>query len=238
MPYILILSFLCTLSSCEIDNYNKPSASFFGGIKDSLTGELVETDILNGSAIQATELGYESPTIQTWVIKNSGEFENKLIFPGKYDIEFTNCNFYPFKVENFEIKEGDNLHDFVVVPYIRIKNLNITHDEANNKITATFSLQAGKPEVTLKNVRLYAFTDIYVGDQVKFSTKGDNYMQSFPPESSIDEKTVYTLNIDLEKNESFFKYHRNYYFRVGALANVSNVGTVRYNYAPYVKISL
>jgi hypothetical protein len=53
--------------------------------------------------------------------------------------------------------------------------------------------------------------------------------------------TVYTLSIDLTvnaTNASGFGIHRNYYFRVGAMAIQAGVGTIRPNYAPYVVIAL
>jgi hypothetical protein len=95
---------------------------------------------------------------------------------------------------------------------IRIKNANIRRE--GNAIVATFGLEAGKPEVKLSSVRLYAFTDMYVGGE------------------------TYTMSIDLSDNAAHFGYSRNYYFRIGALASVSGVGTVRYNYAPAVIIPM
>ncbi|MDH6356214.1 DUF3823 domain-containing protein [Parabacteroides sp. PF5-9] len=233
----LIPCLLLAFVSCEIDNYDGPNASFSGQIKDAATGEPVGTDIQNGSVMQVYELGWETPTAQTWVIKQTGEFQNDMVFAARYDLVFENCNFYPFKMENFEIKKGKNTHDFEVTPYIRIKNPNIIHDATNKRIIATFSLEGGKPEVLLSAIRLYAFTDMYVGEQVKFSTKGENFSRNFSPAQTID-GTTYTLSIDLEENADQFKYSRNYYFRIGALSSVPNVGTIRHNYSPLVVIAL
>ena len=61
---------------------------------------------------------------------------------------------------------------------------------------------------------------------------------SFSPAATIDPATTYTLSIDLAANTSVFDIHRNYYFRVGAKASQSGVGTIRSNYAPYVVIPL
>jgi hypothetical protein len=233
IPYLLFLPV-----SCEIDNYDGPDASFYGIIKDAVTSEKVGTDILNGSTIRAYELGWETLTAQTWVIKNTGEFQNDMVFAAHYDLEFINGNFFPFTIENFEIKKGKNQYDFEVTPYVRIKDPDISYDNANNRIVATFKLQAGKPEVKLSSIRLYAFTDIYVGEQVKFDLKGSTSHQTFNPAEEMTDVTVYTLSIDLKENMDVFKYSRNYYFRVGALANLSDVGTIRHNYSPLVKIVL
>jgi hypothetical protein len=235
----LLLLFVLSLTGCElfqIDNYDGPNASFYGGIIDNATGELVETDIQNGSAIRAYELGWPTEAAQSWAIKQNGEYRNDMVFAAHYKIEFINCNFYPFTIADLEIKKGSNKHDFQVTPYIRVKNVSIRKE--NNTIVASFNLEAGNPEVLLSSIRLYAFTDMYVGEQVKLDTQGDNFRQTFSPAKNIDANETYTLSIDLNANSDLFKYKRNYYFRVGALGAVNNVGSVRHNYAPYVVIPL
>jgi len=241
---LLLLSLaLFTFGACdlfELDNYEAPNASFRGGIRDAATGELVETDIQNGSAIRAYEYFTSETTPSTsaltWVIKQNGEFQNDMVFAANYKIEFINGNFFPFTVEKLEIKKGDNQHDFEVTPYIRLKNVNI--QQSGRKITATFSLEAGREEVKLQSVRLYAFTDMYVGEQVKFAITDEDAYQTFSPAKTISSGETFTLTIDADKYPLNFQYSRNYYFRVGALASVSGVGTVRYNYAPYKVIAL
>jgi hypothetical protein len=126
----------------------------------------------------------------------------------------------------------------MVTPYIRVKNVNVAKE--GNTIKATFSLEAGKDEVRLSNVCLYAHTDIYVGDQVTtYTPGGDGFRQTFSPAKEITESETYTLTIDLtnEVNKKYFRYERNYYFRIGAMASVSGVGTIRRNYAPYTIIN-
>lgn len=231
---ILTLFCLILLASCEKDNFDGPNAQFYGSIKDAQTGELVETELQNGSMIEVFELGYENPVSQKLLIKNNGEFRNNLVFANKYDVYLRNGNFYQQEFKGFVIKPGENEHHFEVVPYIRIKNAKITHDKANNKVMATFNLEGGKAEVQVKNIRLYAFSDIHVGESVKFDVKNsadrkENINQVINP------ATVYTLEIDLGKNPNLFKAGRDYFFRIGALANLSGQGTVRHNFAPYVK---
>lgn len=234
-----LLVFFLLLPGCDmfkIDNYESPNASFKGAIRDAETGTLVETDIQNGSAIRVYELGYPEG-VQTWVVKQNGEFQNDMVFAAHYKVVFMDCNFYPFTIEDFEIKKGSNTHDFQVTPYIRVRDVSITRQ--GDQIVATFKLQAGKPEVKLRAVRLFAFSDMYVGEQVKYNISSPSCYQTFSPSETIDINTTYTLNIDIPSNTNeFFKYKKNYYFRVGALASVSGVGTVRYNYAPLVVITL
>jgi hypothetical protein len=241
---VLLTSLILVAVSCEIDNYPYPDAQFFGAIRDSTGQGLVEQDLQTGSQIGAYEQGYATPVLQNWVIKNSGEFRNNFVYSNTYDFDFQSCNFFPYKVTGFVIKPGENEHDFLVVPYIRIKNPTITYDAAAKKINATFSLEAGKPTVKVSKISLYAFTDIYVGEYIKKSLTAT--ATDFPTKTltgaaqTINPATVYTLSIDLAQtaNATVFAIHRNYYFRIGAMAIQSGVGTIRTNYAPYVKIAL
>jgi hypothetical protein len=235
----LIIGVVLLTVSCEIDNYPEPSAHVFGAIRDIEGGALVEQDLQTGSLIGTYELGYETPKLKTWVIKENGEYRNNLVFPGTYNIVFDVSNFFPFKEDSVVFTSGDNEHDFIVTPYIRIKNLLITHDAVANKIIATFNLEAGKPTVLVKKISLYAYTDIHVGEFIKFNLTTGTGMpaQSFKPSATIDPATQYTLSIDI-KADSDFDVSRNYYFRVGAIAEQEGVGTIKTNYAPYVKIAL
>ena len=50
--------------------------------------------------------------------------------------------------------------------------------------------------------------------------------------------TTITLSMDIGANANLFPAGRDYFFRIGALASVPNVGTIRHNFAPHVKITL
>jgi hypothetical protein len=232
-------------TSCEIDNYPYPDAQVFGAIRDSTGGALIETDLNSGSVIGAYELGYETPVLRNWVVKQNGEYRNNLVYSNTYDFVFQSCNFFPYTVKGAVIKPGENPIDFQVVPFIRLKNVSITYDATAKKIIATFSIEGGKPAVKVAKVSLYAFTDMYVGEFVKKTLTAT--ATDFPTQSlsgaaqTIVPATVYRLAIDLNQsaNAAVFAIHRNYYFRVGAIATqVTGAGTMRTNYAPYVKIAL
>ena len=237
----LITSVVLVPISCEIDNYPTPDAQVFGAIRDSVGGAMIETDLNSGSRIGAYEQGYPTPVLQEWYVKQDGSYRNNLVYSNTYNIVFQSCNFFPYKLDGWVIKPGENQRDFLVVPYIRIKNPSITYDAGAKKITATFSLEGGKPSVKVGKISLYAFTDIYVGEYVKKTLStgtGQPTKTLSGAEQTINPATVYTLSIDLTANASVFAIHRNYYFRIGAMAIQSGVGTIRTNYAPYVKIAL
>lgn len=237
----IIPCMVIAFSSCEmfkLDNYEGPNATLKGRILDEVTGELVETDIQTGSTLKFKELGWAEGGILTRIIMQSGEYQDKLMFAGTYRLEFSDCNFYPFIIDEFVVKKGDNVHDFQVTPYVRVKNVNIRQE--GNQILATFNLQAGKPEVRLNDVQIYISTDMYAGQSyTRFPLSGEGFRQTFSPTIEIDETITYTLSIDLTNtsNKAYFKYKQDYFFRVGAMASVSGVGTVRRNYAPYTVIN-
>jgi hypothetical protein len=214
----IFTSLVLFATSCEIDNFQVPDSQVFGAVRDSTGGALVETDLNSGSVIGTYEQGYATPVLRNWVIKQNGEYRNNLVFSNTYNFVFQSCNF--------------------------IKNVSITLNAATNKIIATFNIEAGKPTVKVAKVSLYAFTDIYVGEYVKKTLTAT--ATDFPTltlsgaAQTINPATVYTLSIDLAQtaNAAVFAIHRNYYFRVGAMAIQSGVGTIRTNYAPYVKIAL
>lgn len=242
---LLITGLLLGVTSCElfeIDNFDGPDAQVYGAIRDEVGGGLVETDLVNGSVIGTYELGEysDNPELRNWNIKESGEYRNNLVFSNTYKIDFTSCNFFPFSIPEIVFKSGANEHDFTVVPYIRIKNLSITHDTGNNKIVATFNIEGGKPTVKVASLTLYVFTDMHVGEYITKTVSAGTGQpaMSFSPAETIDPATTYTLSIDLAANTSVFDIHRNYYFRVGAKASQSGVGTIRSNYASYVVIAL
>jgi hypothetical protein len=225
--------------SCEIDNYDGPNAKISGKFLDSQTGELVGTDIQQGNEIGVYEQGWQTEARQAWVVKNTGEYTNDMVFAATYRVVFTNCNFFPFTIDEFVVKEGNNTHDFEVTPYLRIINPGITYDAATQTVNATFNLQKGGDNVTLNQIRLYAFTDQWVGEYVKFNiTDADAQKGSAVVGSTVDGTTQYTLSINVASYPNMFKYSRTYYFRIGALANVPDVGTVRRNYSPLVTIDI
>jgi len=249
----IVGALLVSVTSCEIDNFPGPDAQVYGAIRDSVGGGLVETDLnsTTGSVISVYELGKyaDNPLRKTWYIMQNGEYRNNLVFSNDYRFDFTSCNFFPITFDNTTVKPGENLIDFTVQPFIRIKNLSITHDAVANKIIATFNLEAGRPSVRLSRLRLYAWSDMYVGERTKKTlvTGTGTPVSSGVPQLSfsnavINPATTYTMSIDVAANPvttvNGFGVHRNYYFRVGALGTRSGVGTIRYNYAPYVVIPL
>lgn len=230
-----LLLLVLSLASCSIDNYDAPDAQVKGSLIDEKTGELVGQDIQE-CGLTVVEQGFANPENQGWKVKNTGEYENDMIFAATYNIRYENGNCFPFSEDNVVLKRGGNTKDFKVTPFIRIVNSSVTRH--GDKVIAKFSVEGGKPGVKLSELQLFAFSDMWVGHSVRFSLTSGTDHQSFNPSADIDSSKQYTLEIDLAKDKSSFKYTgKNYYFRIGALADVSGVGTVRFNYGPLVQIA-
>lgn len=240
--YLFVLSCFISLFtvSCEIDNYDGPNATITGRFLDGSDGEVVGTDITNGNSIGVYEQGWPTEAKQTWNVDNSGVYTNNLVFAANYRVEFTNCNFYPFIVNDFVVNKGENTYDFTVTPYLRIVNPVITFDATTNIVKATFSLAAGGTDVKLNEIRLFAFTDKWVGNYVKFAITNVSCYKKAPANISatVNPATQFELTIDVAANPTLFKNTRDYFFRIGALGTVPNVGTVRHNYSPLVTLNI
>lgn len=237
---ILMLSVVfCFFTSCEIDNYEEPNAEVHGYFYDEKDGQtLVGTDILDGNSIGVYEQGFASESRQTWFIDNTGEYLNKRVFAATYRIEFINTNFYPYDGdEMWTVKKGKNERNFLVTPFIRIKDATITYDAASDKIIAKCKLEAGGNDVTLNQIRLYVHTDKWVGNRINNGVQGTAVINANG--ETIDPAKEYTLVIDRAEHKEFFKYSKNYYFRIGAQAKgPSQYGTIRHNYSPLVVINI
>ncbi|MBL1410442.1 DUF3823 domain-containing protein [Sphingobacterium faecale] len=222
------LSLLLQLSACglsEIDNYDGPNAAIHGGIYDIETKELIQQDIVRGTQIEYVEHGYANPQTQYMVVKNDGTYQNKLMFANKYTIRAVRGNFVPPPSQEITVSSNTE-HNFEVLPYVRIKNANIS--QQGNKIVATFGLDK-TVENSLQRIGLFAHTEINVGEPLhKVSVQ-----QTI--NGAVDEANTYRLEIDLAQHTTSLMNGKPYYFRIGALMNA---GEAKFNYAPAIRITI
>lgn len=223
--YIIAVLGLLILGSCELDNYDGPNAVFYGSIIDNETNEPVEQDIINGAQIEYVEQGYENPQNQYMIIRNDGTFRNNLMFAGTYIVKPVRGNFVPLESREIEVK-GETQIDFIVQPYIRIKDLIIQKD--GTKVVATFKMQQTVVNNVLK-IGLYAHPDPSVGEPMRTAATEQTI------NAVIDPNTIYTLEIDLIANSAKLKAGNQYFFRIGALINAPEA---KFNYASAVRIAI
>jgi len=225
--YIIFFIVLVLVYSCEIDNYDAPNAELHGTFIDAETNEPVQSEIVQGAVIQIIEHGWvqnQTNITQTLVVKNDGTYRNSMIFPGEYKISAVQGNFQPIApIDTFEIKGSTKL-DFVVTPYLRIKDASIVRNE--NIVTATFKIE----KTTSDNIALIG---LFSHPNMAVGTNTSLVMSQSTTDLNSDPEKIHTLQIDL--NNPNFISGRSYYFRIGALSSASGA---RFNYAPAINITI
>lgn len=224
---IATLLFVMCFSSCDLDNYDGPDATIFGGIYDSETKELVRQDIVQGTQIEYTEHGFANPTVQYQIIKNDGTFRNDLMFSGIYTMQLVRGNFVPMDEFEVEVKGGTEIN-FEVLPYIRIKNAQI--EKVDNIVTATFNLETTVPN-KVATVGLYFHQQATVGN-ISCTNKVEANINEVPAEDK-----VYTLKLDVNSYPNDLQAGKQYYFIIGALIDAAQ-SQAKHNYAAPVRITI
>lgn len=223
---LLLLLFATTsFVSCELDNYQGPNAKIKGRILDVETGELVETDVINGTTIKLLEHGYDPVTPQYLRVKNDGTYVNNLLFANTYTIQPDQRNFVQIDAQDIEIGENTNF-DFYVLPYLRIENANI--EQVGNNIIATFNIRQTTND-PVAEIALYAFEEPTVGDALY------QVVTKVPLNRNVEANETFKLAINAARNSNFLKSGESYFFRVGAR---SSYGGAKFNYASAVRLEL
>lgn len=219
---IKIFSISCLMTACTLDNYEAPTGSLHGTFIDKETGEPIEQDIIRGTQIEYQEGRFTAN--QYMVVKADGTYRNDQMFHGVYRITPVRGNFEPLDTEEVEIK-GDTKHDFEVIPFLRIKNVNIFKN--GNKVRALFKIQQTGYDNVLK-IGLYAGTDKAVGANV-FQSGVEQ-----PVGSLVSPEQSFVIEMDIANNPRL-QAGKTYYFRVGAVIDAPEA---KFNYAPAIELTL
>jgi hypothetical protein len=221
----LILALAALFASCKLDNYEGPDAQLTGSIIDKETQELVQQDLIRGTVIKIIEHGYDPVAPQYLRAQTDGTYTDQLLFANTYTVQPERGNFVPVEAQDIRI-EGKTKLDFMVLPYIRVKEVNIV--KSGSKVIATFKLQQNVGN-TINRIGLYAHPDPIVGEPVRVVASETTI------DAVADPNQVFTLEIDLAANRSSLIPGKQYFFRVGALINV---GEAKFNYAPAVRLAI
>ncbi|SDM48931.1 Protein of unknown function [Catalinimonas alkaloidigena] len=221
---LLLFAGLALFTSCELnqlDNYDPPTAGLYGRFIDEATGEPVEQDIIRGTVIELIEHGYDPVTPQYLIVKNDGSYANTRLFANTYTVQPVRGNFKVVEAQEVKI-EGQTELNFLVTPYIRVKEATITRE--GDLVTATFKLEQTSVSNVLK-VGLYAHPDPHVGEPMHLEKEEQNVS------TAVDPNQVFTLEMDLSTTP--LESGTTYFFRIGALIDVPEA---KYNYAPAVAV--
>jgi len=230
--YLFLLCGILCFSSCELDNYKGPNASLSGSFIDSETGELIESDIINGTKIELIEHGYENPAAYFLVVNVNGTYRHDMLFENTYSIPpIMGGNFVPqTDTATIEIKGGSNTYDFVVQPYIRVKDAAITIE--GMIVTATFKLEQTVPgSIFVSKAGLFAHSSPSVGFDLVLGPPPVRTLKTIG--RAVDPNEVFTLKLTLKAKD--FETGKSYFFRVGAIIDATEA---KYNYAPAVRLAI
>lgn len=216
--YLTFATLMIVATGCKLDNYDGPDAKIHGGLYDVETSDLVEQDIINGTVIEYVEEGYSS--IETMVVRNDGTYRNDLIFSGQYTIAPMRGNFEPIEPQVINIK-GDFKLDFVVKPYIRLKNVSIF--KSGDKVKASFWVKQTGYDNILR-VGLFVSREPSVGYSIH------TVKIEIPVGMRYAEEQQFTIIMDIP-TQLRPATGASYFFRVGALIDVPEA---KYNYAKAV----
>jgi len=157
---ILVGVAILASSACtKTDNYDGPNASFQGNIISSAGGNLPTSG--GSTTIKLQQIGWTTP--QTIPSKFDGTFQDTKLFKSAYKVVPTGGAFWPvYDTVTVNIDKGTK-HDFVVTPYIVIKNF--TTSLTGTTLTLKFDIEApvvaGMP--TIKDAQPYVNTTKLVG---------------------------------------------------------------------------
>lgn len=227
-----ILSTMCLMfgfTACETDNFDAPSATIQGQIKDQ-NGNPLQTEQGSGNTrIKMEELSWangdpEVAIIPTYLnMHQDGSYINNKIFNGEYRMTPIDGPFYPYDTagEVVQIK-GTVTKDFTVTPYLDVTWVSEPSVTADNKITCSVTFKrnekAGEKIPDLSNAKLFIATTQYVGN----NNKDDQVNGGTVNVANNQEGTTLTFTSNTVKYTG-----TTYYVRVGVCCNI---GDKKYNY--------
>ena len=222
---------LALVSSCEIDNFDGPNAELHGTFIDQETNEPLAQDIVNGTVIEIIEHGWvvdQTNVTQTLVVKGDGSYRNSEIFSGKYLVRAVRGNFHEIApIDTVDIVGSTKL-DFLVTPYLRIKEHSIVRE--GTTVTATFKIEQTSAQ-NVARIGLYVHPNPNVGQPMTLTPRVEQTLNRL-----VDEEETFTLTIDLAANSTILLPGQQYYFRIGAVSSAT--ASAKFNYAPPVRLTI
>lgn len=274
---------LASCSMFQLDNYDGPDAQIHGRLIDKATNELVGVESSFAQTIDWANVDWSTwyfPTITTsagtllinelgwkdkegkevyedqrWAIRFDGQYRNNLIFAGDYKAFFKELPCYELENPTFNVKKGDNTHDFEVVPFCRINTgsgIPITYNAATNQLVAKFKVELGDNTKanSILNIKFCGNTQLFVGADYFNLVQSDDgakkqgmdlsaYGMGIWPAAQPGEEITLTINCDKSgPNAELFKYTQDRYFRIAAQAGGNGYnGNSYYNFSKIYKVS-
>jgi len=234
--YLMIGAAMLCLASCmEIDNWEPPSARFYGNVIDELTGQNIVVD-QNDFSIRIWEKTWTEsvPQYQSLSVKADGSYNNTKLFPGTYDMLPYGGPFWPSSdTVKGVVLNNSTQQDFTVTPYLQV--INFTATLTDTDLTMTCQIKAprisGLPNIF--EIKGFLSLTTFCGANNYINIPDYNKRRIIINKSwaaevgAGDTSGVYTLGPYPLK--SGYTYH----VRIGVAVNDANR---KYNYSPIEKI--
>jgi hypothetical protein len=213
------------LYSCELDNYEAPSMTIEGTVVDDVTGENLYTQQPNGIKIRLLEEGFTTPTPYDFWAMTDGTFRTTKVFPKKFKVLVLEGPFEDASVTTLDVDvtKSNQKIEFRVVPYARLKNVNIA--VSGTTVTATYNIE----RTTSTKVPQSSFLMIHQSVILHYQTTGLKKSAA----NSLSVLTPAALAAKTFSDQITGLAPGTYYARVGVLTNNA---LTRYNYSQIVKI--
>ena len=251
-----------SVSACDmfkLDNFDGPNAQISGRLIDAETKELIGIEAaanvgfdwstwssytsVEAGALVVMEQGWAAKDPgQDWLVRYDGQYRNNLVFAGDYKFTCKKLPCYEPADSSFTVREGANKMDLELVPYCRIVDpqFSVKKNFAGEytKLVVTFKVELTDPSKANKvaNVAFCANTQMFVGANYQNLAKGD----AGAKKKDVTAGSTVTLEIDMKNtsNADLFRYNRERYLRVGAMANGNGYNSNNlYNFSKTYRIS-
>jgi hypothetical protein len=233
--FIAICTMVCY--SCAFDNFDEPSARFYGRIIDRTTGE---NFVMSSNSLQVRmwEISYsETPSPRNLNIKDDGTFNNDKLFAGTYKVLPTNGAFWPLQdTAVIELKDGGATeHNFTVTPYLGVSIVDY-HLDGDNILHISGSITApvreGLPRVL--DIRPLVAITRYVGSANITAYSDPARVVIEKNISDIADGQIFNMEVKTDKGEGLLSGRR-FYVRLGARVDDSYRA---YNYSDIIEIDV
>ena len=251
-----------SVSACDmfkLDNFDGPNAQISGRLLDAETGDQIGIEAaanvgfdwstwssytsVEAGALVVMEQGWAGADPgQDWLVRFDGQYRNNLVFAGDYKFTCRKLPCYEPADSSFTVKEGANKMDLELVPYCRIVDPEFSVEKnfagEYSKLVVKFKVELTEPTKANKvaNVAFCANTQMFVGANYQNLAKND----SGAKKKNVTAGSTITLEIDMKNtsNADLFRYNRERYLRVGAMANGNGYNSNNlYNFSPIYRIS-
>ncbi len=234
----VIIGILLLMASCELDNFDEPSAALYGTILDNNGDPLQTTQGGGNMKLKMEELSWAGGDSTISIIprnlnvKQDGTYENNKLFNGEYRITPIEGPFFPYS-ENGEIVNvsGSTKYDFSVIPYLNVEWViePYLNDSAFIRASIRFTRNSHDsiPMPDLNDCQLYISTTQYSG-----RNNYDDQLAAAPIEVTNDKEGT---TIQLITGRAIKYVGATYYVRAGVSCKDQYK---KYNYTDIKKVEV